>query len=118
MVRLVFKTPSKEQSFELNIDINAVANVEQLKQKVAEQTNSTVPAIKLIHKGKTQSIQEKFSRMIPLSPRSISSMERTSTQSSRQQNPNRKLQNSQPPTPTHSRLLVQAWELDWEEWED
>jgi hypothetical protein len=45
-------------------------------------------------------------------------MERTSTQSSRQQNPNRKLQNSQPPTPTHSRLLVQAWELDWEEWED
>lgn len=66
MVRLVFKTPSKEQSFELNIDINAVANVEQLKQKVAEQTNSTVPAIKLIHKGKPYNIQEKFSRTILL----------------------------------------------------
>ena len=38
--------------FQLVFDINAVANVEQLKQKVAEQTNSTVPAIKLIHKGK------------------------------------------------------------------
>ncbi len=106
MVRLVFKTPSKEQTFELNIDINAVANVEQLKQKVAEQTNSTVPAIKLIHKGRTHIIQEKFSRMIPLSPHSILSMERIFTQSSRQQNQNRKVQNSHPPAPIHSKSLM------------
>ena len=51
MVKLLFKTPSKEQPFELEIDVAVVTNVEQLKQKVADHTNSTVPNIKLIHKG-------------------------------------------------------------------
>ena len=60
MVRLSFKTPSKEQPFELEIDLSAVTNVEQLKQKVADHTNSTVPNIKLIHKGTYQQIKAKF----------------------------------------------------------
>lgn len=60
MVKLLFKTPSKEQPFELEIDLAVVTNVEQLKQKVADHTNSTVPNIKLIHKGTHQQIKAKF----------------------------------------------------------
>jgi hypothetical protein len=60
MVKLLFKTPSKEQPFELDIDLAVVTNVEQLKQKVADHTNSTVPNIKLIHKGTDQQIKVKF----------------------------------------------------------
>jgi hypothetical protein len=60
MVKLLFKTPSKEQALELNVDLGTVTNVEQLKQRVAEQTNSTVPNIKLIHKGIHQQIQAKY----------------------------------------------------------
>ena len=60
MVKLLFKTPSKEQPFELEIDVAVVTNVEQLKQKVADHTNSTVPNIKLIHKGTNQQIKVKF----------------------------------------------------------
>lgn len=60
MVKLQFKTPSKDQPFELNIDLTEVTNVEQLKQKVADHVNSTVPNIKLIHKGKYSTIQERY----------------------------------------------------------
>jgi hypothetical protein len=60
MVRLQFKTPSKEQPFELDIDLTAVVNVEQLKQKVADHAGSSVPNIKLIHKGNNPLIQEKY----------------------------------------------------------
>jgi hypothetical protein len=63
MVKLLFKTPSKEQPFELDIDIASVTNVEQLKQKVAEHTGSSVPNIKLIHKGTHQQIKARYSRM-------------------------------------------------------
>ena len=51
MVKLSFKTPSKDKPFDLDIDLATVTNVEQLKQKVADHTNSVVPNIKLIHKG-------------------------------------------------------------------
>jgi hypothetical protein len=81
MVKLLFKTPSKEQPFELNIDLAEVTNVEQLKQKVADHTNSTVPNIKLIHKGTHQQIQVKSSRTISHLPLSTSSTGRTSTPS-------------------------------------
>jgi len=60
MVKLLFKTPSKEQPFEIEADLSVVTNVEQLKQKVADHANSTVPNIKLIHKGKIIVIQAKF----------------------------------------------------------
>lgn len=83
MVKLCFKTPSKEQPFELNIDLGAVTNVEQLKQKVADHTGSSVPNIKLIHKGTLQLIQARSSRTISHSPLSTSSMEKTSTLSSK-----------------------------------
>jgi hypothetical protein len=52
MVKLSFKTPSKDKPFDLEIDLGLVITVEHLKQKVGEQTNSTVPNIKLIHKGR------------------------------------------------------------------
>lgn len=60
MVKLLFKTPSKEQPFEIDADLTVVTNVEQLKQKVADHANSTVPNIKLIHKGKSYPIQVKY----------------------------------------------------------
>jgi hypothetical protein len=60
MVKILFKTPSKEQPFELDIDLSVVTNVEQLKQRVADHTASTVPNIKLIHKGTYQQIKAKF----------------------------------------------------------
>jgi hypothetical protein len=91
MVKLLFKTPSKEQPFELDIDIASVTNVEQLKQKVAEHTNSSVPNIKLIHKGIHQQIKAKYSRMNFLSPRLTSLKERPSTLSLRLLNPKRLL---------------------------
>lgn len=96
MVKLLFKTPSKEQPFELDIDIAQVVNVEQLKQKVADHASSSVPNIKLIHKGTYQQIQGKYSRMTSRSPHSTSSMEKPSTLSSRPQK-----QKSQHPTHSH-----------------
>ncbi len=81
MVKLCFKTPSKEQPFELNIDLGAVTNIEQLKQKVADHTSSSVPNIKLIHKGTLQLIQARYLRMTYHSPPSTSSMVKTSTPS-------------------------------------
>lgn len=63
MVKLLFKTPSKEQPFEIDVDIAQVTNIEQLKQKVADHTNSSVPNIKLIHKGIHQLIKERYLRI-------------------------------------------------------
>jgi hypothetical protein len=83
MVKLCFKTPSKEQPFELDVDLGAVTNVEQLKQKVADYTASSVPNIKLIHKGTHQQTQARSSRTTSPSLPSTSSTAKTSTQSSR-----------------------------------
>ena len=66
MVRLLFKTPSKEQPFELDINLDVVTNVEMLKQKVADHVSVVVPNIKLIHKGTPNNTQEKYSRTMSL----------------------------------------------------
>lgn len=109
MVKLCFKTPSKEQPFELEIDLAAVTTVEQLKQKVADHQKSSVPNIKLIHKGTPNNIQEKSSRTTSPSPPSTSSTAKISTQSSRAQN--RKNPQKQKPkqiTPTISNNQTSA----------
>jgi hypothetical protein len=86
MVKLCFKTPSKEQPFELEIDLSAVTTVEQLKQKVADHQKSSVPNIKLIHKGTHTTIQARSSRTTSPSPPSTSSTAKISTPSSKAQN--------------------------------
>lgn len=60
MVRLVFKAPSKEKPFEIEVDLTVVKTIEQLKQKLAEVADSTVANIKLIHKGIRGLIQAEF----------------------------------------------------------
>jgi len=124
MVKLSFKTPSKDKPFELDIDLAAVTNVEQLKQKVADHTNSVVPNIKLIHKGILQLTQEKYSKTIHLSKHSNLSMGKLSMLSSRllKANQNLPTQNQPPPTPIHKLDWedLEEWvDLEeWEEWED
>lgn len=51
MVKILFKTPSKEKPLELEVNLGEVKTIEQLKTLVGTNTNSTAPNIKLIHKG-------------------------------------------------------------------
>lgn len=82
MVKILFKTPSKEHPFELNVDPAVVSNIEKLKVEVSGQTGAPVANIKLIHKGIASVTQGKYSRTTSLSSRSSSTMGRLSTLSS------------------------------------
>ena len=122
MVKLLFKTPTKEQPFELDINPDVVTNVEMLKQKVADHVSSLVPNIKLIHKGTFLLTQARSLRTKSLLSPSKSATAKPSTQSSRRPSPtllprhppsapNRpavRLPQAQPPTPT-------PW-AGWEAW--
>jgi hypothetical protein len=67
MVKLTFKTPSKEVPLVLDVNLQTVSTVEKLKAEVAAASNSTVANIKLIHKGNIPTkIRKNIKRRNPL----------------------------------------------------
>ena len=51
MVKITFKITNQEQTVVLDVDVNATKDILSLKEKLAQQTNSSASNIKIIHKG-------------------------------------------------------------------
>ena len=51
MVKITFKITNQEQTIVMDVDVNAVKDILGLKEKLAQQTNSSPSNIKIIHKG-------------------------------------------------------------------
>lgn len=60
MVKITFKSPTQSDPFTLDIDINSTGTIQALKQKVGQHTGDPVANIKLIHKGTSEIIKEKY----------------------------------------------------------